>query len=118
MINKMQKKNIIKQFNRFSIKYPILEPTFNEFKEYVGEKESRFISGIYHYKSSVSKEESAPTVKHYMTVLNIDNIKEGVIILIDNKKHKVIHIEDTANLGMSYVLTLEEINRYDRSQPR
>lgn len=113
-MNKLQKKNLTKHFNRYYNKYEVYTRELNEFKELSDEILVREINGIYYSKNSgiSTKTDKAGITKtkkkHFIQTLDIKKVKKGMYIYIEDIKYKIIDIEDEANLSLSYILTLEE----------
>lgn len=113
-MNKLQKKNLTKHFNRYSDKYEVYTRELNEFKELSDEILVREISGIYYSKNSgiSTKTDKAGITKtkkrHLIQTLDIEKINEDMYIYIKDIKYKIIDIENEAGLSLSYILTLEE----------
>lgn len=114
MITNKQRKNITRQFNKYSKEYQIFKRELNEFKELSGEELVRTIKGIYYYsKGNASRDTDKAGItktkrKHFIQTLDIEEINEGMYVYIGDKKYEIIDIEDEANLSLSYILTLEE----------
>ena len=113
-MNKLQKKNLTKHFNKYAKKHKLYSRELNEFKELSDEILIGEITGIYYSKnSSISRNTDKSGItktkkKHFIQTLDIEKVKEGMYIYIEDKKYIIIDIEDEANLSLSYILTLEE----------
>ena len=112
-MNKLQKKNLTKHFNKYAKKHKLYSRELNEFKELSDEILIGEIAGIYYSKNTVSRNTDKAGItttkkRHFIQTLDIEKVKEGMYIYIEDKKYIIIDIEDEANLSLSYILTLEE----------